>query len=138
MLACSVCNWPSGHPLWCPRNPPGTLAGPAPVREAEPLAGNRRKADDGTDGPILGHAGLGTCPSYHPTDPVLIDQRPYLEFAAKRAPAVPPESPVRDALKQAARALAFQYGGTLPEQYSEPEDVAGCKAMHAAYEALGA
>lgn len=45
---------------------------------------------------------------------------------------------IRQALETCAKALAFSYGGTRPEDYTDAEDIAGCRAMHAAYEALAA
>lgn len=59
---------------------------------------DRRKPNDGTDGPLMGHVGWSQTaaqicrrtrrglPAYWPTDPKDVDQRPYLKFAAKRGP----------------------------------------------------
>lgn len=49
----------------------------------------------------------------------------------------PPESTTRELLEQARKALAFLYGGTTPDQYTKPEDIAACEAMHALYRAAG-
>lgn len=42
-----------------------------------------------------------------------------------------------DALVLGYKALAYRYGGTTPDQYTEPEDVQGCEAMHVAAKVLG-
>lgn len=61
-----------------------------------------------SDEPIMGHAGWppdpvederrrrSGLPVYRPTDPKLIDQRPYLAFATKREPATHPSLPSWD------------------------------------------
>lgn len=41
------------------------------------------------------------------------------------------------ALRKAAAALAFSFGGVTPDQCESPEDRAMCEAMHEAYRVLG-
>jgi hypothetical protein len=44
---------------------------------------------------------------------------------------------LREALRKAAHALAFSFGGVRPDQCDSPEDRAMCEAMHVAFRALG-
>lgn len=42
-----------------------------------------------------------------------------------------------DALVRCYRAIAFLYGGSVPSQFTDPEDIAMCEAMHVASKVLG-
>lgn len=71
-----------------------------------------------------------------------VNHLPPLRWIVRRPPRLTPTERqqadrVRAVLEQTFRALAFQYGGTVPSQHTEPEDVVGCEAMHAAARVLG-